>query len=220
MIWSVPKPPRIRPPDPCADPLARSLVETIVERGYASASIDEVLRRAGVDRAEFEARFRGKEDCVQKVFEAFIADFMWKLQSAFDSQSDWRSRVRCAAYASAEWVQVHPRTTHFGVVDVLGAENEMIRVRREEFLEYCASLIDALRAAAPDPDDIPASASLLAIGSIAQMLTQRLGRAEDLELDRMVPAMMYQATRRYLGEEIAREELAIPAPAVPDRGRR
>jgi AcrR family transcriptional regulator len=205
--------------DPFSDPLYVALIDVVAERGYEAADVDSVTRRAGVDAAGFYCRFADKEDCVQRAYEAFIEDFLWHVQRAYDAGPDWRSALRGAAYAAADWMNEHPRTARFGGVDVLYARNEMVRVRREEVFRYCAGLIDAGRAEAPDPSAVPEAAPIMAIGAIAQILTARMQKGEALETDRMVPAMMYQAVRPYLGEAVAREELAIAPPVRrPDSG--
>jgi AcrR family transcriptional regulator len=206
-----------RPPDPFADPIAVALVEVIAARGYEAADVDSVTRRAGVDAAEFYSRFADKEDCVQRTYEAFIEDFLWHVQGAYDAGLDWRSALRGAAYAAADWMNEHPRAARFGGVDVLYARSEMVRVRREEVFRYCAGLIDEGRAEAADPSAVPEAAPIMAIGAIAQTLTGRMQKGEDLETERMVPVMMYQAVKPYLGEEAAREELRMARPAPPPR---
>jgi AcrR family transcriptional regulator len=205
--------------DPFADRLYVALIDVVAERGYQAADVESVTRRAGVDTAEFYRRFADKEDCVQQAYEAFIEDFLRHVQRAYDAGPDWRSALRGAAYAAADWMNEHPRTARFGGVDVLYARNEMVRVRREEVFRYCAGLIDAGRAEAPNPSAVPEAAPIMAIGAIAQTLTARMQKGEALETDRMVPAMMYQAVRPYLGEAVAREELAIAPPVRrTDRG--
>jgi AcrR family transcriptional regulator len=211
-----------RPPDPFADPVATALVEVIAERGYEATDIDAVIRRAAVSPAEFRRRFADKEDCVQQVYEAFIADFLWHVRRAYDAAPGWPDALRAAAYAAADWMDEHPATARFGGVEILRARNEAVRLRREEVFLYCASLIDRGREVAPDPGAVPEMAPMMAIGAIAMILTRRMQKGEDLETDRMVPEMMYQAVRPYLGEEIAREELARarpPRPGGPREGR-
>lgn len=203
-------------PDPFADPLYVALIDVVAERGYAAASIEVVLVRADTERAEFDARFADKETFVLEVLGVFIDDFTRRIQRAYDSRPDWRSGLRAAAYSTAAWLEENPRTARFGSVDVLGAENEMIRVRREGVFQYCARLIDRGRSVAPDPSAVPEAAAVMAIGSIAQLLTHRLQAGEDLETTRMVAALMYQAVKPYLGEEIARQELSLPPPDLAD----
>ncbi len=211
-----PRRPGPRPPDPFADPIATALVDAIVGLGYEATTVEAVLERSGATRAEFDARFNGKEDCVQKCFVAYGDDFSWKVRVAYDSEENWPDSLRAAAYAAARWLDDHPRTTRFGNLDVLFAENEMIRVSREELFEFQAALIEAGREYAEDPDAVPEAAALLVIGAIAQLLTQRLVSGAELDTPSMVPQMMYQAVRPYLGEERAREELTKPAPELPD----
>jgi hypothetical protein len=95
----------------------------------------------------------------------------------------------------------------------------MLRVLREECLMYGAQVIDRGRAEAPDPDAVPPGAALVAMGSIAQLLTHRLQKGVDLELRDTVPQMLYLSVRPYLGEEAAQEELHAPRPADPFSGR-
>jgi AcrR family transcriptional regulator len=201
-----------RSPDPFADPVATALVEIVAERGYEATDVDAVLTRAGITMTEFRRRFADKEDCVQQVFEGFIEDFLTQVRGAFEAEERWPTSLRAAAYATTDWIDDHPDTARFGMVDVLAARNEMIRVRREEIFVYCAGLIDAGRALAPDPATVPESAAVMAIGAVVQIVARRMQTGEDLELGRLVPELMYGAVRPYLGEEAARAELSAPRP--------
>lgn len=208
--------PRSRPskpdPDPFEDPIATAMVDVVVERGYEAATVEEIVERAGVTRAEFDRRFAGKEDCVLKAYEAFIGHFEYTVGSAYDSQPAWPANLRAAAYACAEWMIEHPNLMRFGAVEVLFAESEMVRVRRDEVARFCANLIAAGREEVRDSTAVPDSADLMATGSILQLLTHRLEQGGEVDLVAMVPHMMYVAVRPYLGEEIAREELTAPRP--------
>jgi AcrR family transcriptional regulator len=205
-------------PGPFADPVASALVEIVTERGYEATDVDAVVTRAGITMTEFRRRFADKEDCVQQVFEGFIEDFLAQVRSAFEAEERWPASLRAAAYATTDWIDDHPDTARFGMVDVLAARNEMIRVRREEIFVYCAGLIDAGRGLAPDPAAVPESAAVMAIGAVVQIIARRMQTGGDLELGRLVPELMYGAVRPYLGEEAAREELVAPRPGrrVPD----
>jgi AcrR family transcriptional regulator len=193
-----------------------AVVDVVVERGYRNTTVADIAERAGVSEEEFHRRFADKEDCALRCFEAFTADYEWRLETAYASQPDWRSGLRAAAWEVAEWIAANPNLIHFGAVDLLEAENEMIRVRREEAMSFGGKLIARGREAAPDPDAVPDSAALSAIGSIVQLLTNRLQSGIDPEPLVMVRPMIYLAVRPYLGEEIAREEMEMPRPERPE----
>lgn len=206
--------------DPFGDPLYVALIDVVAERGYEGAGAAEVIDRACTGGAAFDSRFGRWEEFVLCVLGAFIDDFTDRVGRAYDSGPDWRTGLRLAAYESAEWLGENPRVARFGAVDVLAARDEMIRVRREGVFLYCAGLIDRGREVAPDPAAVPEAASVMAIGSVAHLLTHRPGAGEDLDIERMVPALMYQAVRPYLGEEVAREELEMaPRSALGEEGR-
>lgn len=208
-------PPKQPDPDPFQDPIAVAMVEVVVEQGYAETSVEDVVERAGVTRAEFDRRFAGKEDCAQKIFEAFVGDYIWRLETAYRSQEDWRSSLRAAAYEVAEWITENPKLTRFGAVDILAAENEMIRVRRDEAFYYGASLIDRGRSEVADPASVTDTTAEMAIGSIVQLLTHHIQNGTELKPMGMVPQLMYLAVKPYVGEELAREELTAPRPPSP-----
>jgi len=211
-------PPRAEPApvkperDPFQDPIALAVVDIVAERGYRAATVAEIIERAGVSREEFDGRFADKEDCILRSFDAFAADWEWRVNNAYSGQPDWRSGLRAAAYEVADWMSANPNLVRFGMVDILEAENEMVRVRREQALSYGGKLIDRGREAAPDPATVPEAAAMMAVGSIVQLLTHRLQSGTDPDPVEMVQPMMYQAVRPYLGEEIAREELGMPRP--------
>jgi AcrR family transcriptional regulator len=209
--------------NPYEDRIAVALVEAVTELGYETASVADVAARAGVGEEEFHRRYEDLEDCVLRSFDAFAAEYESRIQAAFDAFADWRTGLRSAGYEVADWAQENPRLLRFGAVDLLQARNEMIRVRREEALNFGGILIDRGRHETPEPEAIPESLSQLAVGSIVQLLTHKLQDGEQIEPVEMVPQMMYLVVRLYLGEEVAREELEegrpLPVPSVPRRGR-
>lgn len=205
-------------PDPYEDPVATAMVDLLAERGYESTTVDAVIERAGVTRDEFARRFADKDDCILKIFEAFGDDYLRRIERAYDEQTDWRSGLRAAAYECAAWMTEHPKAMRFGMVDLLAAESEMIRVRREEVIRRSAHLIERGRAEAADPSAVPDAAAGMAIGAIAQLLTHRVQAGEPVHPVEMVPHMMYLAVRPYIGEEAAQEELSIPPPEGSAQG--
>jgi AcrR family transcriptional regulator len=211
-------PPRPEP-DPYADPIFAALIAVVAERGYEATTVAEIARRAGVDRADFERRFADKDACALLCFEAFVADYEWRVESAYHSQPDWRTGLRATAYEVAEWICEHPDLIRFGTVDSLEAKSEMIRVRREEVLGYGARVIDRGRAEAADPDAIPSSAGVMAVGSIVQLLTLQMQGHRNLDPFTVVREMLYLAVRPYVGEQAAREELTLPRPPSWRAGR-
>lgn len=212
----VPGPERIEGPALFAHPLAAAVVKTVAERGYDAATVEEISARAGVSPREFERLFADKADAVLRVFEAHIDDFRRQVQRAYDRYPEWPESLRAAGYAAIDWVERHPGTLHYGMVDILEA-GEMARVRREDLFRWCAGLIDAGREVAPEPAAVASGAALMAVGAIVELITRNTQEAGEAELAEVLPEMMYGAVRPYLGEAVAQRELSMPRPRIADR---
>jgi AcrR family transcriptional regulator len=192
-------------------PIAPAVFAVIRERGYELASAEEFASRADVEQAEFDRQFADKADATLRVFEAFIDDFVTRVRMAYESVPGWPDNLRAAAYETTRWFRDHPDATWFGMVGALDA-GEMARVRREEVFKWCAELIDEGRAVAPDPEAVPASAPMLAVGAVAETLRRQQEGSVAADVVETVAELMYGAVRPYLGEEAARRELEIPPP--------
>jgi hypothetical protein len=194
-----------------AHPIAGAVMAVIQERGYELASGEEFALRAGIDLDEFECQFTGKADATDRVFEAYVDNFKTRVGGAYASAPIWPDNLRAAAYEAARWLRDNPMGTWFGMVGTLDA-GDMPRVRREEVFKWCAGLIDEGRNVAPDPAAVPRSASLMAVGAIAETLRRQQEGTLLADPVATVAPMMYGAVRPYLGEEAALRELEIPPP--------
>lgn len=212
--WVEMKDPLVLPaepdPDPHRDPLAAAVVAETCERGYENATEEGLIDRAGVSEQEFRARFESLDECALDSYERFIADFERHTGSAFNRQDEWPASLRAAAYAAVDWMLQNPALAQFGGAEVLKIPSGLGQVRHEEVLEFCASMIDRGREAATE--EVPESASMVAVGSVGQLLTQRLQEGAELNFYDVIPELMYRIVSVYLGEEAARSELSAGRP--------
>jgi AcrR family transcriptional regulator len=191
-----------------------ALVMEVYECGEA-ASEAGVIARAGVSPSLFAERFGTLEGAAIDVLERLIADYNRRIGKAFNAQSDWRSSLRASAYESADWIEENPEVVSFGMTGVLQMKGELIRVRREEAFFFSAHLIDLGRTEPGSrADDDDGATATFAIGSILQLLTQRLQSGVDFDPHKVVPEMMYSIVRAYLGDAAADEELALSRDSV------
>jgi AcrR family transcriptional regulator len=187
-------------------------VATVLERGYEAASVAEMAARAGVGCEDFERTYADKGAAFVANFEGMVGELREAISAAYEAGGRWPASLRAAAYALVGWLESHPDAYRFGTIEVLAAP-EIARVRREELIRWCASLVDAGREVAPDPAAVPEGAPLLAVGAVAELLARRVAGTLEADTWASVPELMYGAVRPYLGEEAARAELKIPPPA-------
>src|SRR5215213_2557490 len=200
-------------PDP-RDPLDRALIDLCFERGFAELGVEDLCRRAGVERAEFDRRYADLEDCFCAVFEHELDLLLIEFGAALENAGGWRERLRAVAYAFHRWLAADPARTHLMVTEIRTA-GERAQSIQWRGIAQMIELLDEGRSAAPDPDRITkATAEALAGGILTQIYAAvaegPLGPESEL-----VPELMYTAVLPYVGPEAAAEELQIrpPAPA-------
>ncbi len=211
-----PQPASSPPPRPLApEPLHRAIVDLVDEHGYERTTVEMVLDRAGVDRAEFDRCFAGMEDACIQTYDRIAAGVGRRVFGAYEAQENWREGLRAAAYEITRFFRDNPRDGRFGAYEVMKA-TDMAQARRESTLQLYAGMIDAGCQELDDPDSVSRSTAEAVMGSIIGVLVKRIPSEGLDHAPDWVPELMYIAVRPYLGPETAAEELSIPPP--PQQG--
>lgn len=207
-------------PEPAAVAVARERIVTAAidlaaEHGYEATTIEMVVERAGVTRADFDRHFSDKEDCFLQMYEQYLGGFVSLVLAAAAREDDWRDSMRAAGYAAARFLRDNPRLAQVAVVQMLAA-GPMAEVRRAGIMDPIVDLIDAGRHELDDPDSIGRGVAEGVLGSIYEIAIRDLaGGVGTSSAEAIVPQLMYVAVRPYVGHELAREELRMPPPPDP-----
>jgi AcrR family transcriptional regulator len=192
-------------------------MQLVVENGFEATSVDAVLARAEVGRAEFERRFTDLRDCYMQIYIANMDDFNAVVFGAASGDGPWQDRLRAAAYTAARYIQARPVQTRFDMIQMLEV-GELAQAYRDRMLGQIVDLIDEGRQELEDPQSMSRDVAEGIFGSIYQSLLKELhGRSEPVPVERFVPQLMYIAVRPYLGHDVACEELRLPAPSSEGR---
>src|SRR5918997_3250209 len=88
--------------------LLEAVGRTVAERGYAAATIDDVVRGAGVSKKTFYEHFRDKEDCFLAAYEAASDELLARVREAHASREGWLERTRAGIVAYLRWLAAEP----------------------------------------------------------------------------------------------------------------
>ncbi|MBN9044517.1 MAG: TetR/AcrR family transcriptional regulator [Rhizobiales bacterium] len=91
--------PRTKPAEIRRDELMTAAEELFLEKGFAAASVDEIVRRADVAKGTFYLYFRSKDDILIALRERFVESYCQLLEHRLDAlpPDDWHGRL--AAFA-------------------------------------------------------------------------------------------------------------------------
>jgi AcrR family transcriptional regulator len=191
--------------------LREALLDLCVERGYADLSLEELLQRAGVDRAAFNRHYVDLNALFAAVLEEVYAEFFARATTAVAGQSGWRDRMRATAYALLRFLRSDERVARFAAVEAQHAGEGAQRLFLQTF-NRLVDLIDEGSAEADGPDS-PSRATALGVGGVVFARIQEAVAEGELGLgEEEIPQLMYAAVFPYLGAEAAEEELRTPPP--------
>jgi AcrR family transcriptional regulator len=191
-----------------------AMFELVLEHGYPETTAEGVWKRAEVSRQAFHSHFPDLQSCVVAVYDRINDEFNRQVQAAFRASPDWRTSLRAAAYAAADFLVAHPREVRFCTVAIADA-GEMVAARRDANLQRFVDLIDAGRAELADPTAVGREVAEAAVGAVFERLLRTASRSGDARRAHdLVPELMYLAVRPYVGHAEALKELSAPPPSA------
>jgi AcrR family transcriptional regulator len=134
------------------------------------------------------------------------------VEDAFAGPGTWRDRMRAAAYAALDWLQVDSSRARFFLIEALSG-GEMIQARRDVMMNEFVDVLDAGRQELPDPEAVSRSTAEALAGAIYENLIATMKRQGTDAFDELLREMMYLAVLIYFGPQTAREELRLPRPS-------
>lgn len=186
--------------------LLAAMIDAIVEIGYNTLTVQNVLTRAGISRPTFYEQFGDKEDCFLAAFEAAAARMQGRVEGGVaEAGPSWRDQLRGGLVGLLGFIADEPKEARAVIVEARASTPTGLR-RRDELLDRYAACIDALvREDLEEPPSAIAAAGV--VGGIESVLYARLQKDETEELDELLPSLMYFAVLAYAGRDAAGDEL-------------
>lgn len=97
------------------------MLEVVAERGYADASLELVVARAGVSRRTFYKCFESRDGCLEELLDRASARALDLIACAFAREAAWQDGVRLALLSVLAFLDSEPLLARVWLVDSLGA---------------------------------------------------------------------------------------------------
>jgi AcrR family transcriptional regulator len=182
--------------------LLEAVGRTVADKGYAAATIDDIVRGAGVSKKTFYEHFSDKLDCFLAAYEAASDQLLAHVRAAQDAadRSSWLARTRAGIHAYLRWLAAEPALARVFLIEVAAAGPEALE-RRERLRDRYAERMRELQVANSVPDEIFHAV----VAGADDLVVRRLREGGDLlELE---PILLYLQVSLLAGPEVA-EELA------------
>lgn len=181
--------------------IIRGTEAAIAARGYAAATITDIVERAGVSLSTFYANFEGKEEAFRAALDAGQARMFAATLPVYrrNRRNGWPAAVRAGLGALLRFMSSEPEFTQMAVVETYGAGASTLRQRNAALAELRPYVQEGYGLA---PQVSPVAA--LAIpGAVSALIYNELRAGGTAGLPALEPLASYLVLAPFLGAEEA-----------------
>jgi AcrR family transcriptional regulator len=160
--------------------LLSAIAQVVAEKGYAAATVADIVDRASVSRSTFYQRFADKEECFLGAFNFgvdYVLDRMETAWEMLEPHANWRERVRSDLTTFLDVLASEPAFAHALHVEVLAAGPTAL-ARRAEVLGMFSDRTRRIHALAREQDPslprLPHGLFSLHTGGMDELIRERL----------------------------------------------
>jgi AcrR family transcriptional regulator len=159
--------------------ICEAMAHVVAERGYAAATVADVVSRVRISRRTFYEQFEDKEACFLEAYRIGCENGIKQIDDALRSleEPDWRTRLRVSLETYVAILAAEPHFARVLLIDVLGAGPRALAMREQVLATYVAhyrGLRERARAEDPDLSDVPDEYLRALVGGIAELVQQCL----------------------------------------------
>lgn len=185
--------------------------ELVGEKGCAGASIEGIVKAAGVSTITFYEHFEDKEACFLAAFDRAVEEVCAELVEVAPSALSWEEQIRQGLRALLEAIDADPARARLCLVEAqMGGP--ALRARYEAALDSVVPKLCEGRVLGSATDALSDAVEEATVGGIAWLLRQRLELAEEHRVGDLLPRVTEVALSPYLGDGLA---LPVEAGSIP-----
>jgi AcrR family transcriptional regulator len=192
--------------------LLEAVGRAVAEKGYAGATIDDIVRGAGVSKKTFYEHFRDKLDCFLAAYEAASDELLARLREAQSSREGWLERTRAGIAAYLRWLAADPALARVFLIEVAAA-GPVAAERRERMRDRYADVLRELqedaRAEIPALPSLPSEVFHALVAAVDEVVVRRIRESTAAGLPELEPVLLYLQVALLAGPEAAAQASAV-----------
>jgi AcrR family transcriptional regulator len=171
--------------DPHRARLIEGMAEAIIEKGYAAATIADVVRHARVSKRTFYEHFAAKEDAFLATYSALTDEMLQVIADAVAGDRPWRERVDAGVRAYLEALAERPALTRTFLMEIQAAGPRALALRRDVMRRFADGLRTITEQVAREEDGVRPLSDELATavaGGINELMLRAVEQGREDEL--------------------------------------
>jgi AcrR family transcriptional regulator len=178
--------------------------DVMLTKGYANASITDIVAAAGVARDVFYEHFENKQHAFLETQQFVTQAVLEVCGSAYFSGRDWPERIWLGLGSLCGLVAVFPALGYVRIVECYAAGPVAVR-GTEELLRTAALFLEEGYSYSERAEALPKTASLAIAGAIFELIYRLVAKGDAAAVPRHLPMLTYIALAPFVGTEKAVE---------------
>lgn len=160
------------------------MAQAVAAKGYADATIADIVRASGVSRRTFYEHFTSKAECFIALYEAASHNTLAVLRQAIDPEHEWQTQLDRALLAYLGSMAQNPALLRSLFIEILGLGANGLAARRRVNQEICGFMLQVVNGAAGRgrKPALTEEMAVAVVGGINELVLQAIeqGRAGQL----------------------------------------
>jgi AcrR family transcriptional regulator len=169
--------------------MVEAIAEVVAGKGYANATVGDVVAGAGVSRKTFYEHFRDKEECFLAAFDSGVETLLAAIVAAEPTGPGRLERIRARMRAYLRTLADNPAFARTFLIEVFAAGPRALERRAEahsRFEQMIHGMYEETRRELPDLPPVTGAIPAAAVGAFNELVTKevregRTDRLPDLE---------------------------------------
>ncbi len=174
----------------------------MVAKGYAAATVTDIVSAAGISRDVFYGHFANKYEAYLAAQEYGTQNLLEACAAAYFTGDSYPERVWLALQVLVLAVAGNPGLTHLRVVECYAAGTAAIE-QTEQLKRAAVIFLQEGFTASPTAARMPRLAAHAITGAVFESFYGQASRGELAELPRQLPLLTYLATAPFIGPKRA-----------------
>ena len=158
--------------------LLAAITDVVADKGYAAATVADVVRAAGVSRTTFYEQFSSKEACFLEAYERGVERLLEDVRDAVHAtDGGWRTQLRAGVRAYLRGLAAEPRFTRTYLLEIHAAGQAALDARADagrRFADRYRATFEQARADDPSLREPHPDALMVLCSGTEQLCAERV----------------------------------------------
>jgi len=182
--------------------IINGIAEVMLSKGYANATVSDIVTAAGVAREAFYQHFSDKQHAFLEAQQFPTQYILDTCVSAYFAEEQWPDRVWNGLKALLGLIADNPAQAHLRLVECYAAGPAAAR-RAEEITRSFTIFLEEGYRYRPEARTLPRLCSQTIAGALFEVIQRTVARGQTTELPRYLPLLAYLAIAPFTGPQAA-----------------